>query len=96
MMDMSIFLNCLHSFRTENKYKEHENVYKSHNYCYIKMHKGESILKYNHGEKFTKIRFIIYADMEALLDKIDICHSNSEKSSTTKINKHKQKNLSYM
>ena len=48
----------------------------------------ESTLKYDHGEKSTKIPFIIYADMEPLLDKIDTCHNNPEKSSTTQINKH--------
>ena len=41
-------LNCLHSFRTENKLKEHENVCKNHDYCYIEMPKEQSILKYNH------------------------------------------------
>ena len=35
------------------------------------MPKEGSILKYNHGEKSTKIPFIIYADIESLLDKID-------------------------
>ena len=35
-----------------------------------------------------KIPFIIYADIKPLLDKIDTCHNNPEKSSTTKINKH--------
>ena len=48
----------------------------------------EIILKYNHGEKSMKIPFIIYADMECLVEKIDFCHNNPEKSSTTKINKH--------
>ena len=47
-----------------------------------------NILKYNHGQKSLKLPFIIYADMESLLGKIDICHSNPEKSSTTKIKKH--------
>ena len=46
----------------------------------------ESILKYNHGVKSRKIEFIIYADMESLLEKIDTCHNNSEKLSITKIN----------
>ena len=32
-------------------------------------------------------KFIIYADMESLLDKTDTCHNNPEKSSTAKINK---------
>ena len=38
------FLNCLHSFRTGNKLKEHENVSKNHDYCYIEMPKEENIL----------------------------------------------------
>ena len=43
----------------------------------------KSILKHSHGEKFL---FIIYADIEPLLEKIDACQNNPEKSSTTKIN----------
>ena len=52
------------------------------------MPKEKSILKYNHGEKSMKVLFIIYADMDSLLNKIDTCHNNPENSSTTKINKH--------
>ena len=46
------------------------------------------ILKYNHGEKSMKVPFIIYANLESLLEKMSSHHNNSEKSSTTKINKH--------
>ena len=46
------------------------------------------ILKYDHGEKPMKVPFIIYADLDSLLEKMDICHNNPEKSSTTRINKH--------
>ena len=47
------------------------------------------ILKYNHREKsMMKIPFIIYADLESLLEKMNTCHNNPEKSSTTKLNKH--------
>ena len=35
-----------------------------------------------------KAPFIIYADLELLLEKMSTCHNNTEKSSTTKINKH--------
>ena len=80
-------LNCLHSFRTENKLKEHEHICKNRDYCYIEMPKEESILKYNHGEISMKILFIIYVDMDSLLDKLDT-YSNPEKSPITKINKH--------
>ena len=35
-----------------------------------------------------KVPFIIYADLESLLEIMNTCHKNPEKSSTTKINKH--------
>ena len=50
--------------------------------------KDNKILKYNHGEKFMKVPFIIYADLDSLLEKMDTCHNTPEKSSTTKINKY--------
>ena len=46
------------------------------------------ILEYNQGEKSMKVSFIIYADLESLLEKMNTFHNNPEKSSTTKINKH--------
>ena len=46
------------------------------------------ILKYNYGEKSKKAPFIVYADLESLLEKINTCYDSPEKSSTTKINKH--------
>ena len=46
------------------------------------------ILKYNHGEKFMRAPFIIFADLESLLEKMNTCYDSPEKSSTTKINKH--------
>ena len=36
------------------------------------------ILKYNPGEKSMKISFIIYADLESLLGKINTCHKSHE------------------
>ena len=33
-----------------------------------------------------KVPFILYADLECLLEKLNTCHNNPEKSSTTKIN----------
>ena len=46
------------------------------------------IIKYNQGEKSIKSRFIIYADLECLLEKMSICYNNPGESSTTEINKH--------
>ena len=50
--------------------------------------KDNKILKYNHREKSMKVPFIIYADLESLLEKMNTCHNNPKKSSTTKINIH--------
>ena len=33
----------------------------------------DKILKYNHGEKSLKVPFIIYIDLECLLEKIRFC-----------------------
>ena len=50
--------------------------------------KGNNTIKYNHGEKSMKLTFVIYADLECLLEKMSTCQNNPNKSSTTKINKH--------
>ena len=50
--------------------------------------KNNKKLKYNHGEKSLKAPFVNYADLECLLIKMNTCHNNPEKSSTSKINKH--------
>ena len=83
-------LNCLHLYRTENKLKKHYNVFKNHYCCYLEMpKKNDNILKYNHGEKSLKVRFIIYTNLEPLLEEMSTCHNNPKNSSTTKIIKHR-------
>ena len=50
--------------------------------------KDNNTIKYNQGEKSIKLPFVIYADLERLLEKISTCQNNPNKSSTTEINKH--------
>ena len=50
--------------------------------------KNNNVIKYNHGEKSMKLTFVIYADLECLLEKMSTCINNPNESSTTKINKH--------
>ena len=65
----------------------HGNVCENHDYCYVEMPKeNNKVLKYNHGEKSMEVPFIIYADLECLLEKMNTCHNNPRKSSATKIN----------
>ena len=82
-------LNCFHSYRTENKLEAHKKVCENHDYCHVEMPtKNNNIIKYNHGEKSMKLPFVIYADLEYLLEKMSTCINNPNESSATKINKH--------
>ena len=82
-------LNCLQSYRTENKLNAHKKICENHDYCNIEMPSpSNNIIKYNSGKKSLELPFIIYADLECLLKKIDTCYNNPELSSTTKINQH--------
>ena len=51
--------------------------------------KDNNTIKYNHGETFIKLPFVVYADLECFLEKMSNGYNNPEESSTTKINKHK-------
>ena len=46
------------------------------------------ILEFNENKKPDKAPFIIYADLECIVEKIDGCKNNPENSSTTKVSKH--------
>ena len=82
-------LNCFQSYTTENKLKKHEKVCENNDYCYVEIpEEYNKILKCNEGEKSMKSPFIVYADLECLLEKTSTCYNNPEKSSTAKINKH--------
>ena len=82
-------LNCFHSYRTKSKPEAHKKICENHDYCHVEMpSKDNNIIKYNHGEKSMKLPFLIYADLECLLEKMSTCQNNPNKSSTTKINKH--------
>ena len=64
------WLNCFHSCSTKNKLKKHERVCNDHEYCHVEMpNEDNKTLKYNHGEKTLKAPFMIYADLECLLEK---------------------------
>ena len=46
------------------------------------------ILEVNQYQKSDKAPFIIYADLECLIEKVDECKNNPQKSSTTKVDEH--------
>ena len=73
---------------TEKKLKKHETVCNDHNYYVEMLNEEKKILKHNHGEKSLKAPFMIYADLECLLEIIHSCQNNLEKSYTEKQTKH--------
>ena len=63
-------LNCFHLYRTKNKLEEHKKICENHEYCHVEMpNENNKIIKYNQGEKSIKSLFIIYADLECLIEK---------------------------
>ena len=46
------------------------------------------ILWFNQNQKLDTAPFIIYADLESLIEKIDGCRNNPKKSFTTKVSQH--------
>ena len=79
-------MNCLHSFKTENKLESHKKVCKNKDFFGIVMSsEKDKILEFNQYMKADKMPYIIYADMEFLIKKIDGCANNPENSSITKI-----------
>ena len=88
-------LNCFCSYSTKNTYstknklEDHKRICENHNYCHVEMPtKDNKIIKYNQGEKSIKLPFVIYADLECLLEKMSTCQINPNESSITEINKH--------
>ena len=80
---------CLHSFRTDNKFKRHKRLCDNHDYCHIEMPtRDNNTLKYNHGGKSLKLPGIFYVDSESLLIKQQLCQNSPEESYTEKKSIH--------
>ena len=46
------------------------------------------ILEFNQYQKSDKAPFIIYADLECIIERTDKCKNNPQNSSTTKVSKY--------
>ena len=83
-------LNCFQSYTTEKKLRKHEKVCENHDFCNLKMpDEYNKIPKHVSGEKSSKVPFVIYADLECLLKKINTCQNNPDKSDTEKKTTHR-------
>ena len=77
-------LNCLHSFAIENKRESHKKVCENKDFCNVVMLPEDTdILQFNQYPKPDKAPFIIYVDLEFLIETINGRKSNLENSSTS-------------
>ena len=82
-------MNYLHFFGAKGKLKSHKKVCENKDFCNVIMSFEETkILEFNQYEKSDKAPFIIYADLECIIEKIDGCKNIPENSSTTKVSEH--------
>ena len=81
-------VNCFKSFRRKSKLEIHKKMFENHDYCYVQMSNNENkILEYKHSQKSKRAPFVIYSDLECLLQKTND-ENNDQNKSTIKINNH--------
>ena len=79
--------NCLHSF-AENKRESHKKICENI-FCNVVIPSEDTkILEFNQYQKSDKAPFVIYADLECLIEKADGYKNNPENSSTSKLIEH--------
>ena len=73
----------------KKKIESHKKACENRDFCnVIKLSEDTKILEFNKNQKSDKAPFIIYADLECIIEKIDGCKNNPENSSTTKVSEH--------
>ena len=82
-------LNCLHSFRTKKELKSHKKACEKKDFFTVNMPSDDTkITEFNQNQKSDKAPFIIYADLECVIEKTDGCKNNPENLSARKGREH--------
>ena len=83
-------MHCLQCFSSERVLSNHkDNCIQVNGVQAVKMpDKSNNILKFNNFQKQQPVPFVIYADFEAIIEKIYGCQSNDNKSYTEAYQKH--------
>ena len=76
-------LNCFHSFTKKNKLESSKKVCENKYFCNAVIpSKDTKVLEFNQDQKSDKTQIVIYEYLESLIEKIDRCKNNPEKSFT--------------
>ena len=82
-------LNCFHSYRTSNKLKKHVQLCQVNDFCNLVLPNEENkYISSTSGRNELKIPFIIYADIECLLVKMNSCENSDNNSYIEKKSLH--------
>ena len=80
-----------HSFRTKNKLELHRRACENKDFCNANMPSDSTkITEFSQYQKSDKVPFIIYADLQCIIEKTGRFKNNPENSSTTKVREHIQ------
>ena len=88
-------LRCFNSFNCENSLKNHKEYCSTSECIKINIPEKDPLLKFKNYCNSEKVPFIIYADMESLLNPIQSCKPNPQSSYTKKYQKHQPISYSY-
>ena len=62
-------LNCFHSFATESKCESHKKGFQNKDFNIVMPSEDTKILEFNQYQTGDKVLFIIYADLECLMER---------------------------
>ena len=90
-------MHCLQCFSSERVLNNHkDNCIQVNGTQAVKMpDKDNNILKFNNFHKQQPVPFVIYADFEAITEKISGCQPNNDKSYTEEYQKHRDCGYGY-
>ena len=86
---------CLNKFASPEKLNEHIEICKENSACIIEVPKQGETIEFKNLKKSMRVPFLIYADFEAITEKIDSATPNPEKSYTEKYQKHTPSGFCY-
>ena len=76
-------------FLNRKKLDSDEKICENKDFCNVNMFSQDiKILEFNQYQKSDKAPFIIYADLECIIERIDRYKNNPENSSITRISEH--------
>ena len=94
-MLMILLFELFSFFHKKTRIESHKKVCQNKDFCNIvKPPEDTKILEFNQYQKSDKARFTIYANHKSLIEKINECRDNPEKSSAIKVGEHLQSSFS--